>query len=859
MLRGHKRGRCLKAAAILMAAGAGVDARAADLTFNVSLVGQLNPLAGQGSTNNLYADLWSDGNTVVLGSVSGGSGVSIIDISNPAAPTCPWRYDPVGSADGQFRDVIVRNGIGYFAIDSSTTGGPTTVGGIHIVNLASPTNTPLSVINAPQGFLNNHDLFLDGNFLYVADNRNAIMKVWNVSQPSSPQFVRNITTAGITTSNLHDMTVYNGRMYTSNIDNGITEIYDVTNIGTTAPTLLGQLDVGDRNHSTSPNANNTLLAVAREDENSEVFLYDISTPASPALISTILPGTYGIDSFSAHNPIIVGDTLYVSWYQAGLQIFNIKEPATPIHLGAYDTFVGGNGGPSAPGSFSGWDGNWGLDVSHGPSKILLSNFDEGLFVVNANAAFRKVWTPSLPVPVEKWQQNYHWNTGSGPFPDSSEMIASFTDPASARNLFVDGSLAPTMPRVAEIEILSSLNYTIGAINGGKIEMKSSSGPAKLTTLPPSGSAVTTSINAPLVLSSDLLVTNNAGVTTTPTLNLATIQGTGRAITVAGNGYTAVTGSNVSFTGNVTVSGGTLALRHPRAVNSQPIELAGGTLALEANVSADFASDVNVASADSGLRVSNVNSGNGQTHSLDDITIAASRTLTLTRRNDAHLAADSVTIDGKLKLAPGTGAGAAAKINSLTLGASGKLDAGDGIFIIASGSIGSWNGSAYTGMTGLVQQGRGDGSWNGSKGIVTSMTSATTSALTTIAIATADDIGRAGQTFGGMTVAGSDIILFYTWGGDADLNGELNGDDYFYIDSNIINSGSVFGFTKGDFDYNGVIDGDDYFIIDSNITFAQNSPPFPTAGGGGLASVPEPAAGALASTALLSIRRRRRRR
>ncbi len=159
-------------------------------------------------------------------------------------------------------------------------------------------------------------------------------------------------------------------------------------------------------------------------------------------------------------------------------------------------------------------------------------------------------------------------------------------------------------------------------------------------------------------------------------------------------------------------------------------------------------------------------------------------------------------------------------DNLTVG-NGKLNLVDNDMIVHSGDIGSWNGSAYTGITGRVQSGRGDGSWNGN-GIVTSMTDATTSLLTTLAMASAGDLGV--DSFDGESVDAGAVLVKYTWGGDADLNGELNGDDYFYIDSNIINNGSVFGFHNGDFDLNGTLDGDDYFIIDANITYAQANPP-----------------------------------
>src|SRR5687767_15027901 len=122
----------------MLGTGRGSVARAVDRTFNVSLVGSLNPLAGAGSTNNIYSDLWADGSLVVLGSVgtTSGGGVTVINNANPAVPQTHSRYVPVGTANGQFRDVLVRNNVGYFAIDSALS-GTSTVGGIHIVDLAN--------------------------------------------------------------------------------------------------------------------------------------------------------------------------------------------------------------------------------------------------------------------------------------------------------------------------------------------------------------------------------------------------------------------------------------------------------------------------------------------------------------------------------------------------------------------------------------------------------------------------------------------------------------------------------------------------------------------------------------------------
>ena len=65
---------------------------------NVTLVSQLDPLPG----NNRYGDVWGEGNYAYVGSFSG-SGVAIIDISDPNAPFLETTYLP--PSGGQFKDV----------------------------------------------------------------------------------------------------------------------------------------------------------------------------------------------------------------------------------------------------------------------------------------------------------------------------------------------------------------------------------------------------------------------------------------------------------------------------------------------------------------------------------------------------------------------------------------------------------------------------------------------------------------------------------------------------------------------------------------------------------------------------------
>jgi hypothetical protein len=171
---------------------------------------------------------------------------------------------------------------------------------------------------------------------------------------------------------------------------------------------------------------------------------------------------------------------------------------------------------------------------------------------------------------------------------------------------------------------------------------------------------------------------------------------------------------------------------------------------------------------------------------------------------------------------------------------------------------------YNGLQGEVQRANNFNSWD-QPGLTTSMPDAQ-SGLTTIGISTGAARGGLGPTdtdlFAGQTITGASTIAMYTYAGDANLDGVIDGGDYGIID-NFVQVPGASGYWNGDFNYDGVIDGGDYGIIDNNIQ-AQGAP-FPTAGetSASLSSVsvvPEPAACGLAllGAVAMSMRRCRRR-
>ena len=225
-------------------------------------------------------------------------------------------------------------------------------------------------------------------------------------------------------------------------------------------------------------------------------------------------------------------------------------------------------------------------------------------------------------------------------------------------------------------------------------------------------------------------------------------------------------------------------------------------------------------------------------------------------NGGQLLVPSVQLANNAVLRLTPGGNKTLKTGSISIANNAKVDVGDNKLVLTAMSKGSSNGSAYTGVTGLIATGQGNGTWNGPSGIVTTQSAATASLLTSIGIATAGETGYAGGIFGGVSVSANDVLVMYTYGGDANLDGQITGDDYFQIDSGF--PAGATGWFSGDFNYDRVINVDDYFIIDSN--FTKQGAPFPT--GGGVASVslvPEPASGGLFAIACATLSRRRRHR
>jgi hypothetical protein len=477
---------------------AGSMAVAVDVTFNITQIAEENPhpptntLPGQppGSTSSFsYGDLWAENDFIYVGSDRGrllsphenlprGRGVAIFSISNSGDPTFQLRdisvpppqpgYVDTTYIGNEIEDVEVYNGIGYFASDTNDPdASPRT--GVDIVNLADPAIPQFrSRVDTSDCLVGNPSVCAHGKvhtvsiqrfypgtpdeerYMYTSDNASPTVKVTNVSDPMNPQLIASIdlpydppTNTG--SMDAHEVAVRNNRLYVasknpgSSSTDGWVHIYDVST--PSSPVLVKKFLSGASTHTAMPTADGNTLVVAEERSNGNVKLYNIEDPQNPILVQTINRtnvcrfyngdgdcsdvSEQRIDAHSPHHLHIYGNLLFLPWYEAGLQVFNIVDPANPVYVGAFDTYVGTN---------TNFSGNWGVDLSLGLDRVLLSDRQRGLIVVNAtgvlaqgdynmdmvvNGEDRAVWSSAFGIDYNGLHNFYTSSAHDPPFGDGN--------------------------------------------------------------------------------------------------------------------------------------------------------------------------------------------------------------------------------------------------------------------------------------------------------------------------------------------------------------------------------------------------------------------------------------------------------
>ena len=327
----------------------------------VTLIGEWDGFGGS------YADIWGDGDFAYIGHF-GGSAVNIVNITDPANPVGIEYALPPPNTSSSAQDVKVGDGLLFIGLGGSGAS-------VHIVDVRTPMS-PVGLVDIDiAGLTSVHNVFYDNGWLYIVDSGTPRIGVVDLTgfdpdnPPASPITTLKWMMEGVGSSFVHDITVVGGRLYAAAWDSGLW-IYDVSNVATEKPTFLGSTP-GNNTHSCWPTDSGDFVVTAEERSGGGIQVYRVT--AVGASVDLSLTDSFALptnEAFSVHNPLIVGNRIYNSWYEAGLLIFDI-DPVTGLldPVATFDTAVS----------------VWGVYPLLGPERVLLSERDLGLLVVSVGS------------------------------------------------------------------------------------------------------------------------------------------------------------------------------------------------------------------------------------------------------------------------------------------------------------------------------------------------------------------------------------------------------------------------------------------------------------------------------------------
>lgn len=313
----------------------------------------------------------------ILGSCSGNY---FIEITNPGQ-TLIRDFVPAPKKRALWREIKTYSHYAYLVSDDDTAS-------FQIADMSYLPDSVHLVHNSDSIFSRAHTLFIDGNKLYTAYVHKTSfpaftgLAVYSLNNPENPQLLRTIE-QDIPMLMAHDMFVRNDTIYASMMNDGLYILkYDsVQNKFLNLSAFINYYHKG-YNHSSFLTGNGKYLVFADEVPlGMYLKMIDVSDFNNITLTDTF----YSHPLATPHNPYIIGnDRCYVSYYQDGLQIFDISNPIEVKRTGYFDTDT--LHGLNDNFISQTYRGCWGAYHYDGTGIIIASDMQNGLFVLDASKA-----------------------------------------------------------------------------------------------------------------------------------------------------------------------------------------------------------------------------------------------------------------------------------------------------------------------------------------------------------------------------------------------------------------------------------------------------------------------------------------
>lgn len=324
----------------------------------LTLVGALNGAAWEpGYTFNVRVA----GTTAYLVRIDG---LYIIDVADPAAPVELGHYRRTG--DGYSNDVKIVDAAGgkRYALIADFP--------VDVVDVTNPA-APVLAAQIPEEA---HTLFTEtrgGTTYAYFGNYDGTTPVFDVTNPAQPVRLGRYTTNG---SIVHDLSVEGGIAYLNAWEAGL-QVVDFTDPA--SPVLLGKWAptpayASHSNWTTTAGGRHIALQ-GDEAYGAHLDIVDVD-PASPTFMQPF--ATYKTrDWVSIHNIMAFGTKAYFTYYQDGVRVLDVADPANPRLVGYFNTWD-----PQADGTSSQFfEGAVGLDVDLARKLVFVADSPRGLLIL----------------------------------------------------------------------------------------------------------------------------------------------------------------------------------------------------------------------------------------------------------------------------------------------------------------------------------------------------------------------------------------------------------------------------------------------------------------------------------------------
>ncbi|TNE29825.1 MAG: choice-of-anchor B family protein [Bacteroidetes bacterium] len=330
----------------------------------------LNQKTYSANLNDVWGYVDADSNEYALVGVR--NGFSVVDVTDPSNLVEQFF---IPGKPSTWRDIKTWDHFAYVMHDYA--GGASPNNGLLIVDLDSMTNPtyefmyPKYIVNdsiVADSATRSHNLWIDENgFLYIfgADVALGGALIYDIAtDPWHPDYVGIFNSAY-----LHDGYVRNDTLYGAALTNGMV-ISNVSN--KSQPQYLASFQTpGNFAHNCWLSDDGKTIFTTDEISSGYIAAYDISNFSNIGETDRfrVTPNNQTIP----HNAHVLNEFVVTSYYTYGLQILDAKDPSWLIEVGQYD---------SSPLSGDGYDGAWGAYPFLPSGNALITDIQEGLFVVS---------------------------------------------------------------------------------------------------------------------------------------------------------------------------------------------------------------------------------------------------------------------------------------------------------------------------------------------------------------------------------------------------------------------------------------------------------------------------------------------